>query len=144
MRNLVSQRGPVLRSIESPPRIVNSGKKVMADPRLQPDTNPMPFDGTRRSKKYRYRAEECRRLAKMATDDELKASYQALAKSYDTLAKEADDVEQSGLCLSGSVPISIRCLYPFHIRRKRALMSTGSLGGLCPFAGTAGTGHAHP
>jgi hypothetical protein len=35
-------------------------KKVMADPRLQPDTNPMPFDGTRRSKKYRDRAEECR------------------------------------------------------------------------------------
>jgi hypothetical protein len=50
----------------------------MANPRLQPDTNPMPFDGTRRSKKYRDRAEECRRLAKMATDDELKASYQAL------------------------------------------------------------------
>jgi uncharacterized protein YbaA (DUF1428 family) len=25
-------------------------KKVMADPRLQPDTNPMPFDGTRRVK----------------------------------------------------------------------------------------------
>jgi hypothetical protein len=76
--------------------------------------------------------------------NELKASYSGLAKSYDTLAKEADDVEQSGLCLSGSVPISTRCLYPFHIRRKRALMSTGSLGGLCPFAGTAGTGHAHP
>ena len=32
----------------------------------------------------------------MATNDELKASYQALAKSYDTLAEEADDVEQSG------------------------------------------------
>jgi hypothetical protein len=96
MRNLVSQRGPVVRSIESPPRIVNSGKKVMADPRLQPDTNPMPFDGTRRSKKYRDRAEECRRLAKMATDDELKASYQALAKSYDTLAKEADDLSNRG------------------------------------------------
>jgi hypothetical protein len=58
----------------------------------------------RRSKKYRDRAEECRRLAKMATDDELKASYQALAKSYDTLAKEADDVAQSGLHLSGSEP----------------------------------------
>jgi hypothetical protein len=40
----------------------------------------------------------------MATDDELKASYQALAKSYDALAKEADDVEQSGLHLSGSEP----------------------------------------
>jgi hypothetical protein len=58
----------------------------------------------RRSKKYRDRAEECRHLAKMATDDELKASYQVLAKSYDALAKEADDVEQSGLHLSGSEP----------------------------------------
>jgi homoserine kinase len=58
----------------------------------------------RRSKQYRDRAEECRHLAKMVTDDELKASYQALAKSYDTLAKEADDAEQPGLCLSGSEP----------------------------------------
>ena len=41
-------------------------------------------------------------------------------------------------------PVSIRWLYPFHIRRKRALMSTGSRGGLCPFAGTAATGHTHP
>ena len=46
----------------------------------------------------------------------------------------------------GGVPelLRQRWLYPFHIRRKRALMSTGSLGGLCPFAGTAATGHAHP
>jgi homoserine kinase len=58
----------------------------------------------RRSKKYRDRAEECRHLAKMATDDELKAGYQALAKCYDTLAKTADDIEQPGLCLSGSEP----------------------------------------
>jgi hypothetical protein len=49
----------------------------------------------RRSKKYL--AEECRRLAEIATDDELKAGYQALAKCYDTLAKTADDVEQPGL-----------------------------------------------
>jgi hypothetical protein len=54
----------------------------------------------RRLKEYRDRAEECRHLAKMVTDDELKACYQALAKSYDTLAEEADDVEQSGNALS--------------------------------------------
>jgi hypothetical protein len=35
-------------------------------------------------------------------------------------------------------------LYAFHIRRKRALMSIGSLGSICSFAGTAATGHAHP
>jgi len=35
-------------------------------------------------------------------------------------------------------------LYAFHIRRKRALMSIGSLGGICSFAGTAAIGHAHP
>jgi len=35
-------------------------------------------------------------------------------------------------------------LYAFHIRRKRALMSIGSLGGFCSFAGTAAIGHAHP
>src|SRR5262249_18254804 len=38
----------------------------------------------------------------------------------------------------------LRRLYPFHIRRKRALISIGSLGGIRPFAGTAATGHARP
>jgi hypothetical protein len=47
----------------------------------------------RRSKKYRDRAEECRRLAEIATDDDLKASYQALAKSYDTLANQTEALE---------------------------------------------------
>jgi hypothetical protein len=62
----------------------------------------------RRLKKYRDRAEECRHLAKMVTDDELKACYQALAKSYDTLAEEADDVEQSGECPLASLAIAAR------------------------------------
>ena len=35
-------------------------------------------------------------------------------------------------------------LYAFHIRRKRALMSIGTLRAICSFAGTAATGHAHP
>jgi len=35
-------------------------------------------------------------------------------------------------------------IYPFHIRRKRALISIGSLRGIRPFARTAATGHAHP
>ena len=38
----------------------------------------------------------------------------------------------------------LRRLYSFHIRRRRALISIGSLGGIRPFARTAATGHAHP
>ena len=58
----------------------------------------------RQSKKYRDRAEECRRLAEIATDGEWKASYQALAESYDTLADQTDALESIGAPLSESRP----------------------------------------
>jgi hypothetical protein len=58
----------------------------------------------RRSKKYRDRAEECRRLAGIANDQELRASYEALAQSYDSLANQADALNEIGPPLSESKP----------------------------------------
>jgi len=45
----------------------------------------------RELERYRDHAEECRRLANIATD-ELRAGYMDLAKSYDTLADQTEAI----------------------------------------------------
>jgi hypothetical protein len=44
------------------------------------------------SKKLRHRAEECRALAEMMTSADNAASYLRLAKTYDAMAKQADQL----------------------------------------------------
>jgi hypothetical protein len=45
------------------------------------------------SEDYRRNAEECRRLAKLATDESERASHTKMALQWDELAKRMGDVE---------------------------------------------------
>ena len=44
-------------------------------------------DAPTRAKRYRERAEECRRLAAMAVSPKTRADYEALAEQYEEIAK---------------------------------------------------------
>ncbi len=47
------------------------------------------------SEEYRRKAEECRRLAELATDDSERSSHTKMALQWDQLAKRMADVEST-------------------------------------------------
>jgi hypothetical protein len=49
-----------------------------------------------RSQEYRRRAHECRRLAQMASHEDLRVRYLDLARIYDLLAAQSDALQTLG------------------------------------------------
>jgi hypothetical protein len=78
-----------------------------------------------------------------SADNHLRTCSRLSPKSATREAERLSGLETTSSNFVGSSSFGTT-LYAFHIRRKRALMSIGSLGGICSFAGTAATGHAHP